>query len=209
MEPAYYYIIILSLIAARLIYDTTLSQSAANKTLFEIVKLQAEIKELFERTYHIENPPHLEVEPNKNTGLFARIDHSYNCMMIMVDRCKYLKSVFLSQCDKLPSSYSKKLMLKIVSLENGWITRNNLRDHHKNFEDITKKYIADYYNATRLPMLEFTDEFFKENSIEKIKRPDGSIIDKEKINQDMDKWHLNKKLKEKLPPKAKAKVNKI
>ena len=209
MEPIYYYIIILSLIAARLLYDATLRKSAANKTLLKMVHLQDEIKELFEKTYSIDYQPHLDLDPNKKSELFAQTNHSYNCLMINARHCKYLNGIFAHECDALPYYLRKKLTLEYLKSGTKWLNEKHLRDYHREFLDGTKKYIAEHYNPTNWSMLEFSREFFAENAVEQIKRPDGSIIDKEKINQDMNKWQLNKKLNEKLPPKAKTKVNKI
>jgi len=109
----------------------------------------------------------------------------------------------------LPRHYQISLEKKETRLSANWLTKHDIDDRHALYTKATKGFIRQHYEQASLPILELTRYFLESNAVENIQLHNGRIIDMEQVNQDLEKFHLNQKLKTNLPPKPKTKVDKI
>ncbi|HAU4290863.1 TPA: hypothetical protein ACQVKY_005502 [Serratia marcescens] len=210
MEPSYIFISVLAVIAARLIYDTTIGKRKAMKTLLDLAQKQDDIRKVYDKIKQIELGQHPSIKPNDELNAFRQINLSYAMLIRMHEQCRLLDKTLFDQWNFLTRHDALKLSKKYDWLKSSWIAREQLIYGQSNFAQTCKRYIRQIYDPTNMQTLEITKEIFETNPmIEEIKLNENRTIDAERVQQDIDKWNLNQKLQATLPPRPKTKVVKI
>lgn len=209
MQPIYVFIAVLSAIAAKLIYDSAIGKRKANKSLVNLANKQNEIKLIYNNAETKAKDIKPQDDLAEQAAAFQQIAKSHQDVIKMLKQADYLRKLFVSQVQHLPRHYQISLEKKETRLSANWLTKHDIDDRHALYTKATKGFIRQHYEQASLPILELTRDFLEFNAVENIQLHNGRIIDMEQVNQDLEKFHLNQKLKTNLPPKPKTKVDKI
>ncbi len=209
MQPIYVFIAVLSAIAAKLIYDSAIGKRKANKSLVNLANKQNEIKLIYNNAETKARDIKPQDDLAEQAAAFQQIAKSHQDVIKMLKQADYLRKLFVSQVQHLPRHYQISLEKKETRLSANWLTKHDIDDRHTLYTRATKGFIRQHYEQASLPVLELTRYFLESNAVENIQLHNGRIVDVEQVNQDLEKFHLNQKLKTNLPPKPKTKVNKI
>lgn len=207
MPPIYIYITVLALIAAKLIYDSTIGKSEAERTLTELSDRQAAITAIFEKVCELSKNLNPREEMAEQAKLFNDIAELHHEIINKINQCDVLEKVFQKQVQKLPKHYSGKLIGKYRKIAKSWTNATEIQTHRAMHTVTTVRFIKNNYSLQILPILELAKKSIANGMI--IQYLDGRTIDKEQVIHDIEKLHLNQKLKATLPPKQKTKVVKI
>lgn len=216
MQPIYIFITVLAFIAAKLIYDTTLGKSEAERTLTELSDRQAAITAIFEKVCELSKNLNPREEISDQAQLFGQITDLYNQIIAIENQIDVLEKVFNKQLQKLPATYAMKFantceQLKTIwtsaRLNNNWDSADLIKNHRAMHMTATSRFIKSNYSQQALSILELAEKFLTNTMTIQLK--DGRTIDKEQVKHDIEKFQLNEKLKKILPPKPKTKVVKI
>jgi hypothetical protein len=207
MEPSYIFILFLACIASKLIYDTSIGKKAAYNKLNEIhaenerMKLSIDYLTFWER--NMDNPSMFE----QSTSLIARFQYEHDTLNRKYSERNHLETEFWRLIERLPRHEHNKLKTKYHCLSDTWISKGKINDIHDSFFLNIKRFINRSYSTNNLTSLRFAMTYLEMADCMTLN--DGTQIDKESVQHQIDKWELNEKLKTTLQPKKKTKVVKI
>lgn len=190
MEPFYIFITALLLVAAKLYYDSKIRERKANLLYFEWQDRRREIGELSWKLLVIGSEI---MNKNKINQCFENLQRYKKIQSDMQEILEKFKE-YETQKYKEPNIYR--------NLE------QRVQAAHKEFLNSIKFHVIVYYDPHSLPLLKLAAYILKE--VGDLKLPLLELeIDPTTLIQTLDKLELNQKLQTKLPPKPKAKINKI
>lgn len=208
MEPLYIYITVLVLLATKLIYDSTVRQTKANILYFKINDKRPEIDRLINKSIflakEIINIDKIDqCYENLRTYRQLQLDlhHIINDLKDLEIRLKIISQ-------HIPNYSGHDLDYELTFVDISIRKEREIAAAHTNFLKSTKFHVIVNYTPHSLPFLKVAEYIL--NEVGDLKLAELELeIDPTTMLQTLEKLELNKKLKEKLPPKAKAKVNKI
>lgn len=207
MEPIYLFIAVLSVIAARLIYDSTIATMYSNRTLNELKQKNTQLKNLFNKINEIQkrvlNPDEID-KANQN---FELLHETRKEIYETARAVKPINQKFQSQIQRLPRHLYSKMFHKLSKIE--WLDHPEIQQANNSFFTTLKLYIMENYQPTNIAIVKFTDTFFLYEGMEIIRFDDGTELNKGQVREHLEKINLNEKLHSTLPPRPKTKINKI
>lgn len=208
MEPFYIYITALTLIAAKLIYDSTIRKRKATRLYLDICDMRLELEKLMGKSdliaMSIVNTDKIE-QSYENLRTYRQLQLD---MYHIINKLKDMETRLAKLTQHIPNYSANYLDYELRFPEH--ISRKEKEIHaaHKEFLKSAKFHVVAFYTPHSLPMLKLAAYILNEVGDLKLNSLDLEI-DCATLFQTIEKLELNQKLQHKLPPKPKAKVNKI